>query len=141
VKRHDTVHLSFLARFRNPLGNQLANWSENRQFIVRRFSVERAGDETLHGTQRIGWDPAAGRLRSWVFDSDGGVFEGRWRSEGDSWIVKTTGVLADGDRSTAINFWIPEGPDRFVLRTSHVKVGDVPVEGSVVEFKQASSSW
>ena len=116
-----------------------AYWSENKKFIVRRFTVEQAGTKVLGATQRIGWDPAAGKIRSWVFDSEGGITEGRWRSEGDSWIVKTTGVLPNGSQSSAINFWIPEGEDRSVLKSSHVMVDDVAIEDSVIEFNRIHS--
>ena len=116
-----------------------ANWSENKKFIVRRFTVEQAGTKVLGATQRIGWDPATGKIRSWVFDSEGGIAEGRWRSEGESWIVKTTGVLPNGSHSSAINFWIPDGEDRCVLKSSHVMVDDVAIEDSVIEFERTRS--
>lgn len=111
-----------------------ADWSENRKFILRRFVVEQSGEKVLSGTQRIGWDPAAGKIRSWVFDSDGGITKGTWRSEGEAWIVKTTGVLPDGSESSAINFWMPEGPDRCVRKSSHVTIEGEAVEDSVIEF-------
>ena len=34
----------------------------------------------------IGYDPVKGRLRSWVFDSEGGFGEGSWRQEGNKWL-------------------------------------------------------
>jgi uncharacterized protein (TIGR02246 family) len=117
-----------------------ADWSEKRRFIVRRFVVERDSGETLRGTQRIGWDPNARAIRSWVFDSDGGIVEGRWRRDGNSWIVKTTGVLPDGSESSAVNFWVPEGDQRCVLKSSHVLVGDASMEDSVVEFTRTSAA-
>ena len=116
-----------------------ADWSENKKFIVRRFTVEREGRDVLSGTQRIGWDPSARRIRSWVFDSSGGIVEGRWRREGNSWIVKTTGVLSDGSQSSAVNFWVPEGGDRCVLKSSHVMVGEATMEDFVVEFRRTST--
>ena len=44
--------------------------------------------DDLEGTQVIGWDPAAGTIRSWMFDSDGGFGEGTWSKKDNSWIVK-----------------------------------------------------
>ena len=38
--------------------------------------------------QVIGWDPAAKQVRSWVFDSGGGIGEGIWTKQGDKWIKK-----------------------------------------------------
>ena len=117
-----------------------ANWSENGKFILWRFTLQRDGGETFTGTQRIGWDPSAGAIRSWAFDSDGGIVEGRWRREGDSWIVKTTGVLPNGSRSSSVSFWVPEGDHRCVLKSSHVLAGDARVEDSIVEFTRKHAS-
>jgi hypothetical protein len=113
-----------------------AKWSENCNFIVSQFSVERPGGKTLCGTQRIGWDPAAERIRSWVFDSDGGISEGIWQQEGDAWMVKNVGVLPDGRRSSAANFWVREGDDRYVIKTSHIKVNDDTVAEFELEFRR-----
>lgn len=50
----------------------------------------------------IGWDPKQGRIRSWVFSSDGRFAEGEWRrvGEGDEWTVTFTGRGADADLTT-----------------------------------------
>jgi hypothetical protein len=113
-----------------------ACWSENRKFIVSQFTVERPGGKSLCGTQRIGWDPAAERIRSWVFDSDGGISEGIWQQEGDAWVVKNVGVLTDGRRSSAANFWVRDGNDKYAVKSSHVKVDDDTVADFEVEFRR-----
>jgi hypothetical protein len=59
----------------------------------------------LEGTQVIGWDAAAGRIRSWVFDSEGGFGEGAWRRVGNQWIVDTTSTLRDGSQGSAVNVY------------------------------------
>jgi hypothetical protein len=113
-----------------------ARWSDNRKFIVSQFSVNRAGMKPLCGTQRIGWDPASERIRSWVFDSDGGISEGIWQQEGDAWVVKNVGVLPDGRRSSAANFWVREGNEQYAIKSSHVKVDDDPVDDFELEFRR-----
>ena len=110
-----------------------ASWSHNEKFLVRQFSIGRTGEQ-VNGTQYIGWDPESRRVRSWTFDSDGAIVEGTWRNEDDAWIVKTISIQPDGRRSTAINFWVPEGEDRCVLKSSHVKLDDTAVEDFVLEF-------
>jgi hypothetical protein len=55
----------------------------------------------MTGTQRIGWDPLAKKIRSWVFDSEGGFGEGVWTRDGKQWIVKRTGVTRDGKIASA----------------------------------------
>ena len=116
-----------------------AKWSEHKKFILRQFDIERSGKRAFRATQRIGWDAGAKQIRSWVFDSHGGIFEGNWIREGDSWIVKSSGVLPDGSGSFAVNFWLQEGDDRCVLKSSHMNVGGVEVEDSVIEFSRVSA--
>ena len=48
-------------------------WTKNKTFLTYAFKISEPGsDDALEGTQVIGWDPAAGTIRSWMFDSDGG---------------------------------------------------------------------
>ena len=111
-----------------------ASWSENKKFIVRQFTIGRPGGEELKGTQYVGWDPAAKRIRSWTFDSDGSIVEGTWRNEEDAWIVQTAAIQPDGRRSTSVSFWVPEGADGCVLKTSHIELDDTVLEDFVLEF-------
>jgi len=71
-------------------------WSHNKNFLVRAFSVSAEGQLELSGMQLVGWDAARKEIRSWVFDSEGGFAEGEWSSVGDRWLVKTTATLPDG---------------------------------------------
>ena len=77
-------------------------WSDDQNFLVREFRLHIAGQPFTGGSQRIGWDPRAEQFKSWVFDSDGGQSEGLWsRSGKDRWLIKASGVLADGKTVTA----------------------------------------
>jgi hypothetical protein len=60
---------------------------------------------TLEGDQFVGWDPVAGQIRSWTFDSEGGIGEGVWIQDGSHWLVKASFVLADGARASALNVY------------------------------------
>ncbi len=115
-----------------------ANWSENNKFIVRQFVVERDGKPVLSGHQRIGWHPGLKAIRSWSFDSDGGIVEGKWRQEGDAWVVRNSGVVADGSPLSSISFWLPEGENRCALRTSRVRADKDKFEEAIVEFNRLS---
>lgn len=79
------------------------SWTKNRKFLTRSFSITTGSRVSLEGTQFIGWDPIAGRLRSWTFDSEGGFGEGRWIKDGKRWLVKTSFVLGSGERASAVN--------------------------------------
>jgi uncharacterized protein (TIGR02246 family) len=48
------------------------------------------------GTEWIAWDPAAKRIRSWSFESDGGFSESAWSQNGDKWTVAAEATLRDG---------------------------------------------
>lgn len=60
-------------------------WSKNKNFINKNFKVSIPGMEPLEGTQIIGFDASEGTVRSWIFDSDGGIGDGVWTRKGDSW--------------------------------------------------------
>ena len=67
---------------------------------VGRKPGRRFGRDADH---RLG--PAAGTIRSWMFDSDGGFGEGTWSKHGDTWVVKFNQVLADGRKASATNVY------------------------------------
>jgi hypothetical protein len=81
------------------------SWTKNRKFLKRSFKVEIDEGVTLEGDQFVGWDPIAGQIRSWTFDSEGGIGEGLWIQDGNRWLVKASFVLADGARASALNVY------------------------------------
>ena len=80
-------------------------WSDDGNFILSDFHVEADGLRTIDGTQRIGWDPMAKQIRSWVFDSAGGFAEGQWSRVDDEWLIKLSGVSPQGEAGTATNVY------------------------------------
>lgn len=99
-------------------------WSEDQNFLLGDFHVTRAGAVVMHSTQRIGWDPLTGKVRSWMFDSDGGFGEGHWTHVDGSWVIKSTAVLPDGQTGSATITMTPQGKDRYVLKGSDRFAGD-----------------
>jgi hypothetical protein len=81
------------------------SWTKNRKFLKRSFQVKIDEEVTLEGDQFVGWDPVANQIRSWTFDSEGGIGEGVWLRDGNRWLVKTSFVLADGARASALNVY------------------------------------
>lgn len=81
----------------------LCRWDTGGNFLIRDFEVHLAGQKTITGTQRIGYDPITGHLRSWVFDSAGGFADGFFHREGDSWILHASGATADGRMASGAN--------------------------------------
>ncbi|MEW6360206.1 MAG: nuclear transport factor 2 family protein [Planctomycetota bacterium] len=101
-------------------------WSENKNFLIWKFAVHAEGLKQIEGTQRIGWDPLRGQIRSWVFDSDGGMFEGFWVRDGNKWIVRVAGVLQDGTKSSATSTYTFVDNDTFTFQSRERVVGEEP---------------
>ena len=78
-------------------------WTRNKNFITRSFTVSIKDRIDMAGMQIIGWDPAAKQIRSWVFDSDGGFAEGRWTKKDNRWSITTTGTTPDGRKASSVN--------------------------------------
>ncbi len=79
-----------------------SKWTKNQNFISRTFAVSVEGESDLAGVQLIGWDPVSQRIRSWVFDSDGGFGTATWKKKDNSWVINATATLPDGRKATAI---------------------------------------
>lgn len=75
-------------------------WSSDNSFLLRQIRIQPKERDAHVVTQRLGWDPVAGKIRSWIFDSDGGFGEGYWTREGDRWVVTSKSTLPDGKQAT-----------------------------------------
>jgi uncharacterized protein (TIGR02246 family) len=93
-------------------------WSEDRNFLLQEFQLKVNGRDAMNVSQRIGWDPVAKCVHSWVFDSEGGYGESVWTPDGSAWIIKATGVRPDGTTASATNLLMPTGPDGYVWRSA-----------------------
>ena len=78
---------------------------DDGNFLLRKFVIQVAGQEAMSGTQRIGWNPLTGKLQAWIFDSEGGHAEGFWHRDDDRWVLKSTGVTADGQPASSTSIY------------------------------------
>lgn len=78
-------------------------WTKNRNFLRRSFAVVIGDQIDMSGVQIIGWDPAEKKIRSWIFDSEGGFGEATWTHKGDQWFIQNSGTLADGRKASSLN--------------------------------------
>jgi uncharacterized protein (TIGR02246 family) len=94
-------------------------WVANKKFIYCHFIINNKKDNAPvnTGSQVIGVDPASDRIRSWTFDSDGGIGESNWRWEGERWVIDSAGTLANGSQTTAVNFLARAGNDGLSWRS------------------------
>jgi uncharacterized protein (TIGR02246 family) len=117
-------------------------WSRNKAYLIRSFAVTSKEDVVLEGHETIGWDPARGVLRSWIFDTNGGFAEGTWKQRGKSWYCTLAGVQADGKKASAVHIFTPQG-DHYTFQSigrtldgevlpdiDEVKVQRVPNKGT-----------
>jgi uncharacterized protein (TIGR02246 family) len=106
-------------------------WSDDENFLLVSYESKIQGKAGMRSTQRIGWDPLTQRVRSWVFDSDGGYGEGHWTPVDNSWIVKSTAVMPDGQTGSATIVLEPAGRDKFVMKGLDRILGD----GTLPDFQ------
>mgnify|MGYP006273760145 CR=1 FL=1 len=100
-------------------------WSEDGNFLIAEYNLSVGGRTESKSTQRIGWDPVEGRLRSWTFDADGGFSEGRWMASDDGWIVRSEATLPDGTLGTATLHVRQQDADHFTITSGDRIIGGV----------------
>jgi uncharacterized protein (TIGR02246 family) len=88
---------------KSELSSVSLDWTPDQNFIVSQHGVAFNDISLGHGTQWIAWDPAAKRIRSWTFESNGSFSEGSWAEEGGKWVINTNTVLRDGKKLAATN--------------------------------------
>ena len=117
----------------------LCRWSDNKAFLLMDYTVKRDGKDPLTVTQRIGWDPLNGTVRSWVFDSEGGFGEGDWERAGRNWTVEAAGVLPDGGTGAATQRYEFQDANAFVWRSTNREIDGQPLDDLEVKYVRAGT--
>lgn len=99
-------------------------WSDDKNFLLGTFECNTSGDTPRRTVQRIGWDPAAGRIRSWLFDADGGFSEGLWTVVDDGVVIKSSSVNPDGSTASATLTLACAETDRFTISGTDRIIGE-----------------
>jgi uncharacterized protein (TIGR02246 family) len=102
------------------------HWVANRSFIEREYTVREDGLTTSSGMQIIGWDPQAGQIHSWSFDSAGGHGQGLWTPASDGWRIESRGMLPDGTSTASQDklIRVPGENGVFGWQSTDRRVGD-----------------
>jgi uncharacterized protein (TIGR02246 family) len=106
-------------------------WTKNKSFIKRTFKItttDKDKSSTATGTQVIGYDPAIGKIRSWLFDSEGGFAESAWSDEENQMIGQTRSVMSDGSAAHSIDVLTRVSNNEFTIQST-----DRTVDGESVE--------
>jgi uncharacterized protein (TIGR02246 family) len=109
-------------------------WDKNRNFLVHDQTVKVGGKEAVTVTKYIGWDPAEGRMRSWVFDSEGGFGSGVWSRAGNEWTEEMEFRNRGGSDGSARNVWRFADDTHFEWKAVDREVDGQPVPDAAVKF-------
>jgi hypothetical protein len=113
------------------------SWSESQNFIVSTFATTHKEIPVSGGTQWIGWDPVAKRIRSWSFEEDGGFGEGLWTRDGDKLTIRSSAVLPDGKKLAGTATIAREDANSFSWQMKDRTLDGKPLpETPVVKFKR-----
>ena len=99
-------------------------WSNDGNYLLRRFTVQTEKGASLNGVQRIGWDPVRRQIRSWVFDSSGGYVEGTWKRNGNQWLVTSSGFNAQGETASGVAVYMLIDAERITWQYRSLVVGN-----------------
>jgi len=100
-------------------------WSADGNFLIGDYTMSAAGAGESKSTQRIGWDPINGQVRSWTFDDDGGFTEGRWVRTDEGWVVFSQATMPDGSSGAATLLITVKDADHLLVRGTDRSIGDV----------------
>ncbi len=110
----------------NAILQSKCDWTPNKNFIIRSYTVDRQGRLDIGGLQRIAWDPVGRRITTSSIDSDGSVFQGVMTRRDNRWTEKETGTLRDGTPVSSTTIITRIDNDTFTLRCVQRTVGGVP---------------
>ena len=88
--------------------------SDSGRFLVGSAFASTPDAGTMLTEIRIGYDPTLGQIRWWTFDDLGGFGQGAWQAIDGGWMVRSNGVTADGEITTAIQRLVFEEDDTIV---------------------------
>lgn len=112
-------------------------WDEDKNFLVGKFLATRGGQVVLKTEQRIGWDPLTGKIRSWMFDSDGGFGGGLWTPTQEGWVIKSESTQTDGSIGFATVYYRQLDQDRYQMIGTDRLIGDETAEDFDVTVTRA----
>ncbi len=99
-------------------------WSDDKNYLLGDFDLNVAGKDGGKSSQRIGWDPLTGKIRSWLFDADGGYSNGLWTATDEGFVIKSSSVNPDGNTASATMAIITKDKSHFTMKGTERIVGD-----------------
>jgi uncharacterized protein (TIGR02246 family) len=117
-------------------------WVNGGRFLSRRFEQTAQGQVVRSGTQLFGWDPVQGKIRCWIFSSDGSFGEGACTRDGENqWKIKLVVTLADGRSGSFTQLIERLSEEKFSVRTVDRDLnGEFQPNGEAVELQREPSA-
>ena len=84
------------------------SWSDDGPYIDGKALTEQAGDQSTASTYRIGWNNSSKDYVSWAFDALGGYKKSEWTRSEDGWLLRSSGVTADGEINKSTQSLTPD---------------------------------
>src|ERR1700752_2975494 len=101
------------------------DWAGDNNFLVRTFKLKGEEGET-DGREIVGWDSDRQQIRSWIFDTNGGLGESSWSYDSGHWLILASNVLPDGSRSTAENLLTKVDDNQFTWESQNRTLNGEP---------------
>lgn len=92
--------------------------SSSGRFLVGNAYTSTPDAGTMETEIRIGFDPSMNQVRWWTFDDLGGFGQGPWQAIENGWLVRSSGVTADGEVTAAIQRLTFEGSDTILWEST-----------------------
>jgi len=114
-------------------------WSSDGNYLLREMKGRDSTGQMLSVSQRIGWDPSTKQITAWTFDSDGGHAMGVWSRQGDKWLVRSSGVLPDGQTRSSASTYVRTGDNAFTWESTQGGGAGLPATQRKVELVRRNS--
>ncbi|MCC6124043.1 MAG: hypothetical protein IT426_03705 [Pirellulales bacterium] len=115
------------------------HWTENKSFLICMYTAKHL-DVVRHGTQVIGWDAKEKKIRSWMFDSNGGFAGGLWEKTGNRWKIDMSGLSPEGEIVKGTQILAAVDADTFSFEsTNRSKGGEKTADVPLLEMQRVKS--
>lgn len=101
--------------------------SNSGRFIMGSAVVTTAADGAMETEIRIGYDADRDVVRWWTFDERGGFADGIWQALESSWLIRSSGVTADGEPTSALQELKFASNDSMVWHSTHRFLDGLPL--------------
>jgi uncharacterized protein (TIGR02246 family) len=96
------------------------DYTPSGRALIGSAFITTPAEGTMETEIRIGYDASVSQVRWWTFDDVGGFSQGTWQQlEDGSWLVRTNGVTADGESTSAIQTLAMETEDVIQWNSTH----------------------